>query len=193
MLCEAVDKESLSRFMQDLAATIALHYNRRKARSGAFWEGRYHATMVDSGSYLWACLQYIDLNMVRAGVVRHPEHWQWTGWQEIMGHRRRYCLIDQNKLISWTGHADIRHFQEHYEHDLTGKIHQRVLQREPKWTEAVAVGGEAFVKSVTDQLPDRRRWQIEEAAVGQSRGSILREPSPAYMRFSAPKNAAKAL
>jgi len=193
MLCEAEDKVSISRFMQDLAATFALHYNRRKGRSGAYWEGRYHATMVDSGPYLWACLQYIDLNMVRAGVVQHPEQWKWTGWQEIMGHRKRYCLIDQHKLITWTGHIDLRQFREHYEHDLTDKIHQRVLQRESQWTEAVAVGAEAFVKSVTEQLPDRRRWQIEETTVGQSTGSILRESSPAYMRFSAPKNAAKAL
>jgi putative transposase len=164
-----------------------------KVGLGHIGKGGYHATMVDSGASLWACLQYIDLNMVRAGVVRHPEQWQWTGWQEIMEHRKRYCLIDQDKLIRRTGHKDLRQFREHYEHDLTNKIHQRILQRESQWTEAVAVGIEAFVKSVTDHLPDRRRWQIEEKTVGQSKGSILREPSPPYMRFLAPKNAAKAL
>ncbi len=75
ILLEAGGKGSISRFMQDLAGTFALHYNRRKGRSGGYWEGRYHATMIDSGPYLWACLLYIDLNMVRAGVVAHPEQW----------------------------------------------------------------------------------------------------------------------
>jgi hypothetical protein len=73
-----------------------------------------------------------------------------------------------------------------YEHDLMDKVQHRILQRESQWTEA-------FIKSVTDQLPDRRRWHIQETSMGRSTGSILREPSPAYTRFSAPKNTAKTL
>jgi hypothetical protein len=131
--------------------------------------------------------------MVRTGVVRHPEQWQWTGWQEIMGHRKRYCLINQQRLIAWTGHTDLEQFRKHYEQDVMNRIHQRVLHRESQWTDAVAVGTEAFITSVTKQLSDRRRWQIEERTFGHSSGNILREPTPAYMSFSPPKNAAKAL
>ncbi len=178
--------------MHDLAGTFALQYNRRKERTGAYWEGRYHCTMVDSGPYLWACLQYIDLNMVRAGVVKHPDQWKWTGWQEIMGQRKRYCLIDQNRLTDWTGHIDLQQFRQHYAHDLTEKMQQRYQQRESQWTEAVAVGSEAFVKSVTEKLPSRRRWQIEATTIAP-RGCIVREPSPAYMRFSPPKTVSKTL
>ena len=29
----------------------------------------YHATLVEEGIYLWRCLCYIELNMVRAGMV----------------------------------------------------------------------------------------------------------------------------
>jgi hypothetical protein len=53
----------------------------RKGRSGAFWEGRYHATMVDSGEYLWECVIYVELNMVRCGVVDHPRQWNWSGYE----------------------------------------------------------------------------------------------------------------
>lgn len=193
ILLEAKGKEAVSRFMQDLAGTFALHYNRRKGRSGGYWEGRYHATMIDNGAYLWACLQYIDLNMVRAGVVRHPDEWPWTGWHEIMRLRKRYCLIDLKKLIAWTGHADLEQFRKHYTQDITNRIQHRILQRESQWTEAVAVGTEAFIQSVTQQLPDRRRWQFEETTIGRSTGSVLREATPAYMHFSPSKNAAKTI
>jgi putative transposase len=44
----------------------------RENRSGAFWEDNYHATAVDELHYLHHCMVYIDLNMVRAGVVNHP-------------------------------------------------------------------------------------------------------------------------
>jgi len=69
--------------------------NLRKKWHGAFWNERYHATMIDGGDYLWTCLKYIDLNMVRAGVVSHPREWNWTGYEELVGERKRYRLIDR--------------------------------------------------------------------------------------------------
>ena len=81
----------LSRFMQQLEGGFADYYNRRKRRSGAFWGGRFHCTMIDGGDHLWNCLNYIGLNMVRAGVVRHPAEWAWCGYHELVGKRRRFA------------------------------------------------------------------------------------------------------
>ena len=55
-----------------VAGRTGQEYNLRKNRKGAFWEDRYHATAVESEQHLLRCLVYIDLNMVRAGVVSHP-------------------------------------------------------------------------------------------------------------------------
>ena len=65
--------------MQLIAGRAAQNYNRRKARLGAFREDRYHATAIESGAHLHRCVVYIDLNMVRAGVVKHPAEWPHTG------------------------------------------------------------------------------------------------------------------
>src|SRR3990172_12934201 len=65
--------------MQLVAGRTAQDYNRRKARLGAFWEDRYHATAVESGAHLHRCGGYIALNMVRAGVVKHPAEWPHSG------------------------------------------------------------------------------------------------------------------
>jgi hypothetical protein len=53
--------------------------------------------MVDSGEYLWECLNYVELNMVRCGAgpsagsgqVEHPRPWRWSGYEELMGRRNR--------------------------------------------------------------------------------------------------------
>ena len=55
---------------------------------------RYHATAVETDSHLIQCLVYVDLNMVRAGVVKHPVEWPSNGYNEIMEPRKRYGLID---------------------------------------------------------------------------------------------------
>jgi len=58
--------------MQLIAGCTDHAYNHRKGRRDAFREDRYHETAVDTHQYLARCMTYIDLNMVRAGVVSHP-------------------------------------------------------------------------------------------------------------------------
>ena len=58
--------------IQLTAGRTGQEYNQRKARHWAFWEDRYHATAIEADEHLHRCLVYVDLNMVRAGVVRHP-------------------------------------------------------------------------------------------------------------------------
>jgi len=76
-----VDDESdvISKSIQLVAGRTAQAFNRRKERTGSFWEDRYHATAIESGEHLLCCLVYMDMNMVRAGAVSHPSEWQHSG------------------------------------------------------------------------------------------------------------------
>jgi len=49
------------------------------------------------------CLSYVDLNMVRAGVVKHPAQWRWCGYDELSGKRSRYRIIDLERLWETLG------------------------------------------------------------------------------------------
>jgi hypothetical protein len=84
--------------MQLVAGRTAQAYNERKDRHGAFWEDRYHATAVETGEHVARCIVYIDLNMVRAGMVRHPAQWKAGGYHEIqaapVGAVRILCVGD---------------------------------------------------------------------------------------------------
>jgi putative transposase len=65
-----------------IAGRSGQEYNQRKGRHGAFWEDRYHATAIEADEYPYRCLVYIDLNMVRAGVVTHQSEWAHSGYRE---------------------------------------------------------------------------------------------------------------
>ena len=84
--------------IQLVAGRTGQEYNARKNRKGAFWEDRYHATAIETGTHLQRCLLYVDLNMVRAGAVKHPEGWAHGGYHEIQGNRRRNTVVDLNAL-----------------------------------------------------------------------------------------------
>ena len=186
-----VDKnaEAVARSIMLAASQTALRYNRRKERTGAFWEDNYHATAVDTDSHLVACLVYIDLNMVRAGVVRHPEDWPWCGWQEIAGSRERYCLIDKPLLMDFLKIGRPQDLGSRYKEWIAQAVGSSELTRQPIWTESVAVGREAFVDRIRDELGLKvlYRGKAEESGT-----FVLREPRLGYSSFSARKIGSKA-
>ena len=105
MLAFSEKTESVANLIQRAHGEMARWYNARKRRSGAFWEGRYHCTMVEDGAHFMRCMAYIAMNMVRAGVVGHPAEWEWCGYKEVLGEKKRYRLVDRKCLIDRSGAA----------------------------------------------------------------------------------------
>jgi len=77
---DASDQDVMPKSIQLVEGRTAQEYNKRKKRKGAFWEDRYHATIIEDGEHLLRCIVYIDMNMVRAGAVDHPEQWIHSGY-----------------------------------------------------------------------------------------------------------------
>ena len=74
-------KFAVSQMMQALGRRYVYYVNHRYGRSGTLWEGRYRSSLVDSEAYLLACMRYIELNPVRAGMVTHPAEYQWSSYR----------------------------------------------------------------------------------------------------------------
>jgi hypothetical protein len=76
----------VSPFMKLLKQCYSISYNRRHARTGTLWEGRYVSLLVEGESRaLSAVAAYIDLNPVRAGIVKDPAEYRWSGYGEACG------------------------------------------------------------------------------------------------------------
>jgi REP element-mobilizing transposase RayT len=75
----------LSRGMQNLTFRYTRWINRREKRTGHLFQGRYKAVLVDGDSYLLELIRYIHLNPVRAGMVKFPEEYLWSGHRAFLG------------------------------------------------------------------------------------------------------------
>jgi len=156
-------RDVISRSMHLVASRTAIDYNKRKTRSGAFWEDNYHATAVGTDKHILDCLLYIDLNMVRAGVVDHPKDWPMCGYNEIMGRqKKRYSLINKPKLMQLLGIEDFSDLQKQYETWIREKIILGPQNREEKWTEALAVGSEEFIQNFQKTIGIKLRHKIHD-------------------------------
>jgi putative transposase len=182
--------EELSAAMQYVEGDIAQRYNRRKERSGAFWSGRYHPTLIQTGPHLSRCLFYIGLNMVRAGVVAHPTEWGECGVHELLGNRKRYRVLNAERLLWSLGLPDdLDGFRDWYRVTLADLSVAAYQLREPHWTECVAVGGRDWIESMSSRLTVGRRAVHELAS---SQPLSLAEAAPSY-GLSASRRAADAL
>jgi putative transposase len=64
--------------MQRLGRRYVLYFNRRHARTGTLWEGRFRSSLVQDERYLMICHRYIELNPVRACMVDAPSDYPWS-------------------------------------------------------------------------------------------------------------------
>jgi len=139
------------------ASCTAREYNQRKSRSGAFWEDNYHATAIESGTHLIQCMLYIDFNMVRAGVVKIPEEWAFSGYNEIFKNRQRYRLINKEKLLEFLNFQNMEELRASYRMWVADTIASDRIKQEKVWTECVAVGSKNYVDEIKSKLGKRAR------------------------------------
>jgi len=163
--------------IQLIAGRTGQEYNQRKNRNGAFWEDRYHATAVEASSHLVRCMVYIDLNMVRAGIVTHPSEWPFSGYNEIQNPRERYSLIDHESLMKLVGVGTMEALKESYRGWVGESLAVQGSKREPIWTESIAVGSEGFVRQTKAGLGIKA---IGREVIGEKGVFELREPEIPY-------------
>ena len=152
-------------------------YNLRKNRKGAFWEDRYHATAVETDRHLLRCLVYIDLNMVRTGVVSHPSEWSFCGYNEIQRPRKKSVLIAYRKLAELTGFESYELFRKTHQELVDEALVNGNNCRHTEWTESIAVGSESFIGAIKEKLGVYAKGR---KIIEKEKGFQLREEEGSY-------------
>ena len=75
----------LSQFMKGLLIRFTRWFNRTHSRTGTLWEERFKSVIVESGVAARTMAAYIDLNPVRAGMVKDPADYRWSSYGEAVG------------------------------------------------------------------------------------------------------------
>ncbi|WP_199724763.1 transposase [Noviherbaspirillum saxi] len=64
---------NLSRLMRHINGVYTQSCNRRHGKTGHLFQGRFKAVLVDEEAYRLEVCRYVDLNPVRAGMVKRPQ------------------------------------------------------------------------------------------------------------------------
>jgi len=87
---------SLSEFIREIKVGFTRYYNKSHNRRGYFWGDRFKSVIVENGETLINCLAYIDLNPLRAGLVKRPEDYRWNsiGYHLQTGNKDNFLSLD---------------------------------------------------------------------------------------------------
>lgn len=156
--------EALPHMMQAVGRSYVRYFNHRHGRSGTLWEGRYRATLIESERYLLACMAYIDLNPVRAGMVAQASDWPWSSHHHYTG-LRQDKLITAHPLYWLLGNTPFAREAAYSALVQAGLHADTQVALSDATLKGWALGSEQFVAQLQEKVPRR----VSKARPGRPR------------------------
>jgi len=136
-------KSNLSRFMKQLNLSYLQYFGKKYNYCGHLWQGRFKSLIVSRDSYLIACGRYIELNPVKAQLVKNPRNYRWSSYN-IYAYGIKDDLVTYNPIYLDWGDTETnrqKNYRESIEEDI-GKIN----------VDARFLGPDEFIKQMEDKF-----------------------------------------
>jgi putative transposase len=160
--------DGIPRMMQALGRRYVRLYNDSHGRTGTLWEGRYKSTLIQTERYLLACMAYIDLNPVRAGLVAHPSEYAWSSHLHYAGDKSD-PVVTPHPLIWGLGNTPFAREAAYREWVLRGLTTQQLQDLTQSVLKGWALGEQDFVASIQSQTARRVSRSVAGRPVGTKR------------------------
>ncbi len=159
---------NLSRLMRHVNGVYTQDFNRRHAKVGHLFQGRFKSVLVDRDAYLAEVCRYVELNPVRSGMVEEVGDWVWSSYRVHVGLAPSPAWLDTAELHGYL----LGHEATIADHTRTAAVQYAALVAAGRgvdlWSMAlrqqIYLGDEGFVS----------RMQALNGPLGSSRAEIPR-------------------
>ena len=101
--------ETISRLMKHINGRQTAYVNKMEGRSGTLWNGRYKASPIQREEYMLACIRYVEINPVRAGMVTSIGDYRWSSFHDRAA-QSEDSMLDQDLCYRALGDDDDSRF-----------------------------------------------------------------------------------
>jgi REP element-mobilizing transposase RayT len=81
LIIEPAPGTTISQIMQSLGIAYTKYINKRYARVGHVFQGRFHSRLIERDAYLLVASRYVHRNPVRAKICGHPIDYRWSSYR----------------------------------------------------------------------------------------------------------------
>jgi putative transposase len=176
LLLTPAKPDSAGQMMKHLGQRYVQYVNRVYRRSGTLWEGRFRSCLTQSEDYVLACYRYIELNPVRAGMVRHPRDYRWSSFHANGDGRRDALITPHEQYLGLARGEDAR--REAYRALFKAHLDPEVIERIRLATNGnVVLGNKRFEEQIAQMLR-RRVTRGQAGRPKRSREQTERQSQP---------------
>ena len=144
------NNSTLSRGMKYLNGSYTQSYNRRHARVGHLFQGRYKAILVEKDAYLLELSRYIVLNPVRAKMTRTAKDWSWSSYRAAVGLAEKPQFLTTDWILAGFG-SDRQTAQKSYGRFVSQG--RGVTSPMEDLRNQIYLGSERFVEEMQCKMP----------------------------------------
>ncbi len=161
---------NLSSFVRDIKQKFSSWYNRKLDRKGTLWEERFKSVSIEGReNALMRTAAYIELNPIRAGMVRDPSEYRWSSYAEAIagGKKARKGIMQlcagRTGINEW---QEALHRYRVYLYEVGGEQREGKKSFTPE--EVMAERERKGVLSVKKALKMKIRYFSEGLAIGSA-------------------------
>ena len=182
----------ISDYVKFIKQTFSRWYNKLHNRRGYFWGERFKSVLIQDGNGLLTCMAYIDLNPIRAKMVKLPEDYRWSGigYRVQSGNRDGFLSFDGTNLSDLSQYREIVYILGGFDKDKKGKISQDIIEKQEKlgfkirskdlllkriryFSDGLALGSKTFIKEVYSKFANKVIFKKDRKAYNIKSGIEL--------------------
>lgn len=134
----------LFEIMKGINLSYAQYFRTKYKYSGHFWQDRFKSIIVSKDEYLFACGSYVELNPVRAGMVKDPKEYLWSSYK-ANAYGKQDHLVDEHVIYkNLSSDENIRKEYRKFVHQMMKKNASLMGEMEQR----TIYGGSAFIQRV---------------------------------------------
>ncbi len=151
ILATPKDRDAISRMMQYVGRRYVPYINRTYQRSGTLWEGRYKGSLVQDDFYFLACMQYIELNPVRAKIAKTAATYPWSSYSANAGGRKSLFITPHSVYLA-LGEDDVSRGNAYKKLFKQGLHADTLVDIRSAWQTGTPLGDDRFKQKIEKKL-----------------------------------------
>lgn len=101
LILKQITDNGISNYMSKVANCYSKYFNAKHGRRGPLWERRFSDVLIKDDNQLLHATRYLHLNPTSAGLVKRPEDWAYSSYNE-------FILKTENKICDFDELLDIK-------------------------------------------------------------------------------------
>ena len=149
---------NLTKLMHGINSGYTGYFNRKHARVGHLFQGRYRGILVDKDAYLLELSRYIHLNPVRAKLVDKPEQYAWSSYSSYIAKGKEIPWLESNWILSQFG-LDRNTSRKRYREFVSKAVEESTESPFGELYGQVILGTAKFIEKTKDLLKSKEVTQ----------------------------------